>query len=183
MQQVDKTGQPAGRGLLARLRRHWRHLRSRRADIESTLGRGVLERLTARVQASESLHAGELRLCIEAGLPLSYLRRGASPRERAVMMFGKLRVWDTEANTGVLIYLLLADHAIEIVADRGLNPHVSPAQWQAIVEAMAPALKAGRFEDGLAVAIDRVGALLQAHCPRIDGRADRNELGDAPDLR
>lgn len=169
--------------LVQRTLRVLRHLLADPRDVPRTLGAGALDRLTARVQASESQHAGELRLCIEAGLPLSYLRRGASPRERAVMMFGKLRVWDTEANTGVLIYLLLADHAIEIVADRGLNPHVSPAQWQAIVDAMAPALKAGRFEDGLAVAIDQVGALLQAHCPLIDARADRNELGDAPDLR
>jgi uncharacterized membrane protein len=98
------------------------------------------------------------------------------------MMFGKLRVWDTEANSGVLIYLLLADHAIEIVADRGLNPHVSPAQWQAIVDAMGPALAAGRFEEGLSIAIDQVGELLQTHCPRIAGQADRNELGDAPAL-
>ncbi len=166
--------------------RAWRVLRHLLADprrIARTLGDGALERLTARVQASEARHAGELRLCIEAGLPLSYLRRGARARERAVMMFGKLRVWDTEANSGVLIYLLLADRAIEIVADRGLNPHVSPAQWQAIVDAMGPALAAGRYEDGLVIAIDQVGELLQAHCPRIAGQADRNELGDAPDLR
>ncbi len=171
------------------LQRAWRVLRHLLADprqVPRTLGPGVLERLTARVQASEALHAGELRLCIEAGLPLSYLRRGASPRERAVMMFSKLRVWDTEANTGVLIYLLLADHAIEIVADRGLNPHVAPAQWQAIIDTLRPALAEGRHEDGLGLAIEQVGALLQTHCPRpagAAGQADRNELADAPDLR
>ncbi|MGY0195943.1 TPM domain-containing protein [Leptothrix sp. BB-4] len=171
------------RTLFARAARLLRHLLADPRRIGRTLGPGVLERLTARVQASEAHHAGELRLCIEAGLPLSYLRRGASPRERAVMMFGKLRVWDTEANTGVLIYLLLADRAIEIVADRGLNPHVSPAQWQAIVAAMQPALAAGQYEQGLARAIDAVDALLRQHCPRIAGQADRNELSDAPDLR
>ncbi|MDP4300827.1 TPM domain-containing protein [Leptothrix discophora] len=160
-----------------------RHLLADPRRIERTLGPGVLDRLTARVQASEADHAGELRLCIEAGLPLSYLRRGASARERALMMFSKLRVWDTEANTGVLIYLLLADHAIEVVADRGLNPHVTPAQWQAIVDAMRPALAAGRFEDGLGAAIDAVDALLRKHCPRVAGQTDRNELSDRPDLR
>jgi uncharacterized membrane protein len=171
------------RSFLSRALRVLRHLLADPRDVTRTLGAGALERLTARVQASEAHHAGELRLCIEAGLPLSYLRRGASPRERAVMMFSKLRVWDTEANSGVLIYLLLADHAIEVVADRGLNPHVSPAQWQAIVTAMRPALAAGQFEQGLASAIDAVDALLRQHCPRIDGKADRNELSDAPDLR
>ena len=74
--------------------------------------------------ASERRHSGEIRVCVEAGLPLSYLWRGATARERAVTMFGKLRVWDTEHNNGVLIYLLLAEHRIEIVADRGLNRHV-----------------------------------------------------------
>ena len=74
--------------------------------------------------ASERRHSGEIRVCVEAGLPLSYLWRDATARERAVTMFGKLRVWDTEHNNGVLIYLLLAEHAIEIVADRGLNRHV-----------------------------------------------------------
>ena len=78
--------------------------------------RAAKARLT-RVAASEKRHSGEIRVCAEAGLPLSYLWRGASARERALAMFGKLRVWDTEHNNGVLIYLLLAEHAIEIVAD------------------------------------------------------------------
>ena len=88
----------------------------------------ALARLQARVAASEATHSGEIRLCIEAGLPLSYLRRRATARERAVAMFGKLRVWDTAHNNGVLIYLLLAEHAIEIVADRGLSARVDAAE-------------------------------------------------------
>jgi hypothetical protein len=176
------TMQPS-RNPAQRLLRVLRHLLADPRHIARTLGPGVLERLTGRVRASERHHAGELRLCIEAGLPLSYLRRGATARERALMMFSKLRVWDTEANTGVLIYLLLADRAIEIVADRGLNRHVAPAQWQDIVEAMRPALAEGRHEDGLNLAIDRVSELLQAHCPPLAGQADRNELPDVPDLR
>ena len=82
----------------------------------------AVERLRERVAASERRHSGEIRICVEAGLPLSYLWRGLSARDRAITMFGKLRVWDTEHNNGVLIYLLLAEHAIEIVADRGLEP-------------------------------------------------------------
>ena len=87
-------------------------------------------------------------------------------------MFGKLRVWDTEHNNGVLIYLLLAEHAIEIVADRGLNRHVPPEQWHALIAtACAAAFRAGRFEDGLGEAIDAVDALLRAALPAGRGRA------------
>ena len=124
-----------------------------------------------RVQRSERRHSGEIRLCVEAGLPLSYLWRDAPARERALAMFGKLRVWDTEHNNGVLIYLLLAEHAIEIVADRGLNQHVPPEAWRKLTDGMAAAFKAGRFEDGLAEAIDAVDGLLRQHFPLAEGAA------------
>ena len=108
---------------------HWlvrllKHRRVDETDAARLLGDGALKRIEARVAASESRHSGEIRVCIEAGLPLSYLRREAPVRERAVTMFGKLRVWDTAHNNGVLIYLLLAEHAIEIVADRGDRKNV-----------------------------------------------------------
>ena len=96
------------------------------------------------------------------------------------MMFGKLRVWDTEHNNGVLIYLMLAEHAIEIVADRGLNKHVSREQWQAIVDRMRELFRAGRFEDGLNAAIDAVDALLVQHFALAPGQLNPNELPDAP---
>ncbi len=91
-------------------------------------------------------------------------------------MFGKLRVWDTEHNNGVLIYLLLAEHAIEIVADRGLARHVPQAQWDALLAGMQSAFRAGRFEEGLAQAIDAVHALLLQHFPLAEGQANPNEL-------
>ena len=97
-------------------------------------------------------------------------------------MFGKLRVWDTEHNNGVLIYLLLAERAIEIVADRGLNKHVSAQEWQAMVGRMSAAFTEGRFEDGLTQALEEVSALLVQHCPLAEGEADSNELPDAPFL-
>jgi len=152
-------------------------------DARRALGSDGLARITARVAASERGHSGEIRVCVEAGLPLSYLWRGATARERAVTMFGKLRVWDTEANNGVLIYLLLAEHAIEIVADRGLARHVDAAQWQTIVGGMRDAFGAGRFESGLDQAIAAVDALLRQHFPLADGATNPNELPDAPDLR
>ena len=149
-------------------------------DAQRALDEAALQRLTARVQHSESRHSGEIRLCVEAGLPLSYLWRGAPARERALAMFGKLRVWDTERNNGVLIYLLLAEHAIEIVADRGLNRHVTPQRWRELAQGMSASFKAGHFEDGLAAAIDAVELLLQQHFPLAEGAANPNELPDAP---
>jgi uncharacterized membrane protein len=143
----------------------------------------ALARLEQRVAASERRHSGEIRVCIEAGLPLSYLWRGAPARERAITMFGKLRVWDTEYNNGVLIYLLLAEHAIEIVADRGLDRHVGAARWQEILGTMREAFRAGRFEDGLNQAVDTVGTLLVQHYPLADGQPNPNELPDRPLMR
>ena len=133
--------------------------------------------------ASEARHSGEIRVCIEAGLPLSYIRREAPVRERAVMMFGKLRVWDTEHNNGVLIYLLLAERAIEIVADRGLAWHLGAAQWQQIAATMNAAFQAWQFEAGLNHAADAVDALLAQHYARAPGESNPNELPDAPYLR
>ncbi len=152
-------------------------------DAARALGPEALQRLEQRVATSETRHSGEIRLCVEAGLPLSYLWRDATPRQRAVTMFGKLRVWDTEHNNGVLIYLLLAEHAIEVVADRGLARRVPPETWQQLVAGMREAFRAGRFEDGLAPAVDRVDALLAAHFPLAEGQANPNELPDGADLR
>jgi len=152
-------------------------------DAKRVLVDAALQRLQSRVQASEARHSGEIRLCIEASLPLSYLWRDATPRERALSMFGKLHVWDTEQNNGVLIYLLLAEHAIEIVADRGLNQHVRPEEWCRLSAGMAAAFKAGRFEDGLDEAIDAVGTLLLRHFPLAEGARNPNELPDRPFLR
>ncbi len=149
-------------------------------DAARALDAAALQRLEQRVAASERRHSGEIRICVEAGLPLSYLWRGASARERAVMMFAKLRVWDTEHNNGVLIYLLLAEHAIEIVADRGLARVVPPERWRELVAQMSGAFKAGRFEDGLAQAVDAIDALLAQHFPLAEGQANPNELPDAP---
>ena len=119
-------------------------------------------------------------MCVEAGLPLSYLWRDASVRERAVSLFGKLRVWDTEANNGVLIYLLLAEHRIEIVADRGIARHVGPDHWQHIVSSMGAEFRAGRFEPGLLRAIEAVEALMLKHFPQTEGQANPDELPNRP---
>jgi len=167
---------------------HWlaRLLKHRLVDEDDArrlLGKDALARIQARVAESEKHHSGEIRVVVEAGLPFSYLRRHATPRDRAVKLFGKLGVWDTERNNGVLIYLLLAEHAIEIVADRGLNRVVAPAEWTEIAASMQSAFQAGDFEAGLLRAVDAVDALLVRHFAARPGEVDVNELPDAPLFR
>lgn len=151
-------------------------------DARRVLPAAALERLRQRVAASEAAHSGEIRLCVEASLPLSYLWRRAPPRERAIALFGKLRVWDTEHNNGVLIYLLLAEQRIEIVADRGLTRRVDAAVWEQMLAQMRAAFRRGEFEAGLADAVDRIGTLLLQHFPLAAGQDNLNELPDAPRL-
>ncbi|WP_457418889.1 TPM domain-containing protein [Roseateles sp. P5_E7] len=164
------------------LKRFIRHRLWDEDDARRVLPAEALARLQQRVADSEAHHSGEIRVCVEASLPLSYLWRDAPARERAVTMFAKLRVWDTELNNGVLIYLLLAEHRIEIVADRAVARRVDAERWQALVDAMGAAFRAGHFEQGLGEAITAVDALLVAHFPRdVTNTAPRlNELPDAP---
>ena len=166
--------------MLSRLARLWRHRWVDEAEVRRALPPDVLERLERRVGASERRHSGEIRICVEAGLPMSYLWRDARPRDRAITLFGKLRVWDTEDNNGVLIYLLLAEHAIEIVADRGIDARVSDDRWVAMAQRMGAAFRERRFEDGLTQALEEVSALLVEHFPLAEGQADSNELPDKP---
>ncbi len=151
-------------------------------DARRALDEAALARLAERVQRSERRHSGEIRVCVEAGLPLSYLWRDATPRERALAMFGKLRVWDTEHNNGVLIYLLLAEHAIEIVADRGLNRHVPPAQWQPLTRGHGSGLQ-GRPLRGRAGRGHRRGRCPAASALPAGSRASQPERAARPAIR
>ncbi|MCV0439550.1 MAG: TPM domain-containing protein [Hydrogenophaga sp.] len=156
------------------------------SDTRRAVPDDMAERLARRVAASEERHCGEVRLCVEASLPTSYLWRinARTPlatvvRERALAWFGRLRIWDTEHNNGVLIYLLLAEHAIEFVADRALAQRVGQAEWQAIVDRLGTRLREGAFEDGLTQALEEVSALLVLHFPAEAEKDRRNELADS----
>jgi len=170
---------------LARLIRH-RWLDA--ADARRAVPPELAERLRQRVAASEQRHTGEVRICVEGGLPASYLWRHLRDgvpmpqivRERALMMFSKLRVWDTEHSNGVLIYVLLAEHAIELVADRGIDRRVGRAGWQAMVERLGRAIAGDQVEDGLTQALEEVSAALVTHFPQAGGAASANELPDEP---
>ena len=168
---------------MAKLTRILKHRWLDEADRRRALDNAALQRLAARMAASELQHSGEIRISVEAGLPMSYLVRGLRARDRAIMLFSKLRVWDTEHNNGVLIYLLLAEHAIEIVADRGLTRHVPQAKWDALVAGMREAFAQRQFEAGLNAAIAAVDGLLLLHFALAPGEVNPNELPDEVDLR
>ena len=164
-----------------RLARLWRH-RWAESDVERAFPPETLQRLEQLVQRSESQHTGQIRLCVEGGLPYSYIWRDAAARERAVGLFGKLRTWDTEHNNGVLIYLLLADHAIEIIADRALSRAVPTAQWDAVIQALGQAFQQQAYAQGLEDAVLRVSALLIEYFPQSDAASGLppDELPNAP---
>ena len=172
-----------------RIRTVLRHLWLDASDTRRTIDDAMLERLRTRVADSETRHTGEVRIFVEASMPLPFVwrhLRDAEPlntlvRERATALFSELRVWDTPHNNGVLIYLLLAEHEIELVADRGLNEIVSASEWQAMVQRMGAEFSRGQFEVGLTQAIQEVSTPLIAHFPA-GVQANPNALPDTPIL-
>ena len=163
-----------------RILRHWWLDES---DVRRVLDSAALGRIEGRVAASEQVHSGEIRVCVEAGLPMGFLWRNALARERAIALFGELRVWDTEHNNGVLIYLMFAEQRIEIVADRGIARRVPQETWQSISDGLAQALKSGSHERGLLGAVDQIHALLHDHFAVTPGVSNHNELSDHPEVR
>lgn len=172
--------------MFQRLLRILKHRWLDRSDTLRAIPDDMADRLAQRVSASESRHTGEIRLCVEAALPLDYVWRCNKStamadlvRERALGWFGRLGVWDTENNNGVLIYLLLGEHAIEIVADRGLTRRVDQVQWQSMVNRLSGRLRTGAFEDGLTNALEEVSALLVDHFPLSEEQVRVDELSNA----
>jgi TPM domain len=149
------------------------HRRVRRAFPERTLA--AIDRA---IRASEGAHVGEVRFAVEGALEIAPLVRGQSPRARAIEIFSQLRIWDTERNNGVLIYLLFADRAVEIVADRGIHAKVAPREWETICRAMETDFRKAEYEGGVLRGIREVTRHLAAHFP--PSGDDRNELPDKP---
>ena len=177
--------------MAAHIQTFLKHLWLDTDDAARLMPPAVMERLTRRVASSEQRHNGQIRICIESSLPLSYLWRIGRERslqqvirERALMMFGKLGVWDTAHNNGVLIYVQLAEHAIEIIADRGLAAHISSAQWTELLTHMSDAFRVHSYEDGLTRALDEVSVELERYfpLPAVDGwPANGRHLNELPD--
>ncbi len=172
--------------MYSRIRRFVKHLWLDQSDTRRAIGPAALQRLSEAVARSEMQHSGEIRIFVEAGLPLASILRSTPTaqlvRQRALALFGELRVWDTAGNNGVLIYLLLAERKIEIVADRGLNDLVDAKTWQALVRRMSGAFARARFEEGLTEALAAVSSLLEQHFALAGAQRNPNELPDTPVL-
>lgn len=141
-----------------------------------------MQRIAGAVARGEATHSGETCFAVESALPLRAVFAGVQARDRAIEAFSRLRVWDTAGNNGVLLYLLLADHRIEIVADRGLQQRVSDEQWRGVCLLMEERLRAGDPEAAVVQGIEAASRLIAEHFPRIgDGPGD-NELPDLPHL-
>ncbi len=144
----------------------------------------TLDAIEQAIARAERTHAGEIRFAIETALTPLHILNNAAPRARALEVFSHLRVWDTELNNGVLIYVQLADRAVEIVADRGFEGRVSAAEWEAVCRLMEEHFRAGRFEAGSLAGVDAIGNLLTRHFPPSlkAPSQSRNELPDRPSL-
>jgi uncharacterized membrane protein len=155
-----------------------RHLLANRSRVRRAFPRSSLNAIEQAIKTSETRHAGQIRFVVEGALDGPPLFRGQSARERALDVFSHLRIWDTAHNSGVLIYLLLADHKVEIVADRGINAAVGDDTWAAICAAMEAEFRNGNFEGGVIAGVQSITGHLAKHFPR-DG-AGANELPDRP---
>jgi uncharacterized membrane protein len=161
-------------------KRWFRHTFATRRELDRAFPVSTLRAIEQAIAESESTHDGEIRFAIEHALDPADVWAGKTPRQRALEVFTALGVWDTEANNGVLIYLLLADRDVEIVADRGLNGKVSGAEWTEVCAAMERELHEARHEAGALEGIRAAGRLLARHFPPRPGGRDDDELPNRP---
>ena len=160
--------------------RFFKHLFSHPWQVKSRFSVDALRNIEKAISASEKTHAGEIRLVVEAGLHPIEIWCKKTPKKRAIELFGRLNIWDTEHNNGVLIYLLLADRDVEIVADRGIDKQVSHDGWETICREMETLFKAAEFEAGVLLGIEKIGAHLQQHFAQTG--AAKNEVSNKPHL-
>lgn len=166
--------------IMSRLRRWLAHAATPPLALRRAFPPRVLTSIGAAIELAEAGHSGEIRFVAEGSLPWVFLRRNAPARRRALALFSELRIWDTEHNNGVLIYVQLADRAVEIVADRGVARRVDAEVWHRICHDLKEQCRLGNFEAGALGAVREVGAMLQREFPLAPGQARINELPDRP---
>lgn len=158
--------------------RFFKHTFSNPWQVKHRFSPAALRNIEKAISASEKTHAGEIRFAVEAGLdPIEILDK-KTPKRRAVELFSHLKIWDTEHNNGVLIYLLLADRDVEIVADRGIDRQVGHDGWEAICRDMEVLFRKGEFEAGVLQGISEIGVVLQKHFPQ--NGDSKNEVSNKP---
>lgn len=165
-------------GIGQRIRRAWRHLKSSAGEARRAFPETTLDAIAEAIDAGERTHRGEVRLIVEKSLPFEDAWDGVTNRQRALALFADYGVWDTEDNCGVLIYVNLAEHKVDIVADRGIDRKIDRATWQAVCSTMTDGFRRERFHDATLAAIAQVNDLLRQHFPANGERP--NELPDRP---
>ena len=160
------------------IKRIGKHLIEHQWRVRRVFPKETLDLIEQAIKAGEATHSGQVRFAVEGSLDGKPLFSGQSARERALDMFSHLRIWDTAHNNGVLIYLLLADRDVEIVADRGIDAHVGAAGWQKICAAMEADFRTGNFSGGVIKGIGAVSQQLATYFPKQG--AGPNELPDKP---
>ncbi|HYL71293.1 MAG TPA: TPM domain-containing protein [Candidatus Dormibacteraeota bacterium] len=163
-----------------KLARLLRHLLSTRWSTRRHFTPAVRAAIEQAVKECEAYHAGEIRFVVETAFDVPELWHDLAPRQRALQLFGQLGVWDTAHNNGVMIYVLMADRVVEIVADRGIAARVTAAEWQGVCREMQQHYRAGHFREGSLAGVAGVGVLLGRHFPGHDHGAQ--ELPDQPVL-
>ena len=163
-----------------RMSRALRHWKTSAADGRRAFPQETLAAIAGAITAGEQTHRSELRLIVEASIPYHAIWDDVTTRQRALALFAEHGVWDTEDNCGVLIYVNLAEHKVEIVADRNVNRKIDSATWQAVCRTMTEGFASGNFHDSSIAAVDQVNALLRQHFLANGGGA--NELPDRPIL-
>ncbi len=165
------------------IKRLIRHVTAPHWRTRMLFPKSTLDAIEAAVGRAESTHAGEIRFAIETSLAPLHVLNDLTPRARALEVFAHLRVWDTEHNNGVLIYVQLADRDVEIVADRGLDGRVSAAEWEGVCRLMEQHFRTGHYQAGAIAGVDAVGTLLARHFPSTAMSAKpHNQLPDRPTL-
>jgi uncharacterized membrane protein len=155
-----------------------RHLVMTHWKVNRAFPRDTLIAIDRAIKASEAAHVGEIRFVVEGALEIAPLFKGQSARERAIDVFSQFRIWDTEHNNGVLVYLLLADRTVEIVADRGIHAKVDSQEWEKICRGMENDFQQADYKGGVVHGIQAVTQHLVKHFPHVGD--DRNELPDKP---
>ena len=163
-----------------RIGRLLKHLLMPRERVRRFFPKAALAAIGTAVGEAEKLHCGELRFVVEGTMPFAALLRDETPRQRDVEGFAKLRIWDTDRNNGVLIYVQLADRQVEVLADRGISARVAQSEWDAVCRGMEAAFKTGDYRRGALEAVEAAGRLLARHFPGA-AKGD-NELPDRPVL-
>ncbi|WP_050475783.1 TPM domain-containing protein [Herbaspirillum rhizosphaerae] len=163
---------------MAQFNRLLRHLFGTRSQARKLFPRATLQAVQAGIAAGEKQHRAEIRCIVEAALPLSAVLRGESSRARAHELFSHYRIWDTEENCGILIYINVADHKVEILPDRTVDKVLKRDDWHAVCQTMTRGFAGKKYHDSLLQALTQLNALLAEHFP--DQDKHRNQLSDRP---